>query len=330
MKPLDGTFAHNAEAHGVAGLHIDGGRIGTEELEYRTTSYRDASTGEFSNQGQANHTTGHKSVTGRWPANVLFDEESGAMLGEPARFFYSSKAPKSERWVYLTCDCETVNFNTWENEDQSHSEPTECTSPPKDISEATLTDGLRSNTPTYGSQKTDQSHLDFTSTTPTETSKTTESKTYDSSALPNTNGSTQDANCETENGGNPAESVKGCSPSTEPISIYRQKDGPCTGVVVPAISPLSSMPGRCVECGATVRKTSHPTQKPVELLRYLCKLTATPTGGTVLDPFMGSGSTGVACVKEGRSFVGIELDEGYVDIARQRIEHARKQTTLFT
>ena len=56
-------------------------------------------------------------------------------------------------------------------------------------------------------------------------------------------------------------------------------------------------------------------------MRYLCKLTATPTGGVVLDPFMGSGSTGCAAVQEGRDFIGIELDADYVEIARRRIEH---------
>ena len=65
----------------------------------------------------------------------------------------------------------------------------------------------------------------------------------------------------------------------------------------------------------------HPTVKSLKLMRYLCKLTATPTGGVVLDPFMGSGSTGCAAVQEGRDFIGIELDADYVEIARRRIEH---------
>ena len=55
-------------------------------------------------------------------------------------------------------------------------------------------------------------------------------------------------------------------------------------------------------------------------MRYLCRLTSTPTGGVVLDPFMGSGTTGVACAMEGRHFIGVELDAGYFDIARKRIE----------
>ena len=53
------------------------------------------------------------------------------------------------------------------------------------------------------------------------------------------------------------------------------------------------------------------------------------TTGTILDPFMGSGTTGVACVKLGRKFIGIEIDEGYFDIACKRIEEAYRQPDFF-
>ena len=62
----------------------------------------------------------------------------------------------------------------------------------------------------------------------------------------------------------------------------------------------------------------HPTVKPTDLMRYLCRL-VTPPGGLVLDPFMGSGSTGKAAVQEGFRFVGIEKDAHSIDIARRRI-----------
>lgn len=68
-------------------------------------------------------------------------------------------------------------------------------------------------------------------------------------------------------------------------------------------------------------KTVHPTQKPIELLEYLIR-TYTKTGDTVLDYTMGSGSTGVAAMNVQRDFVGIELDESYFKIAKQRIEDA--------
>ena len=71
-------------------------------------------------------------------------------------------------------------------------------------------------------------------------------------------------------------------------------------------------------------KGLHPTQKPVPLLEYLIK-TYTNEGETVLDNCMGSGSTGVACVNTNRDFIGIELDEHYFEIAKQRIDEAIKQ-----
>jgi DNA modification methylase len=66
-------------------------------------------------------------------------------------------------------------------------------------------------------------------------------------------------------------------------------------------------------------KNNHPTVKPTELMRYLCRL-ITPPGGTVLDPFNGSGSTGKAAVMEGFNYVGIELNPEYVAIAEARIK----------
>ena len=66
---------------------------------------------------------------------------------------------------------------------------------------------------------------------------------------------------------------------------------------------------------------NHPTVKPTDLMRYLCRL-VTPPGGLVLDPFMGSGSTGKAAMLEGFGFVGIERDPGYHAIAERRIRHA--------
>lgn len=76
-------------------------------------------------------------------------------------------------------------------------------------------------------------------------------------------------------------------------------------------------------------KTIHPTQKPVSLLEYLIK-TYTNQGETVLDNCMGSGSTGVAAVKLNRSFIGMELDETYFDIAKKRINDKQStETSLF-
>jgi DNA modification methylase len=68
------------------------------------------------------------------------------------------------------------------------------------------------------------------------------------------------------------------------------------------------------------RKNTHPTVKPTELMKYLIRL-VTPKEGIVLDPFMGSGSTGKAAMQEGMWFVGIEREKEYYEIAKQRIEY---------
>lgn len=72
----------------------------------------------------------------------------------------------------------------------------------------------------------------------------------------------------------------------------------------------------------------HPTEKPIPLMMEILK-DFTNAGEAILDPFMGSGTTGVACVKTGRKFIGVELDEKYFDIACKRIEDAYKQPDLF-
>lgn len=69
----------------------------------------------------------------------------------------------------------------------------------------------------------------------------------------------------------------------------------------------------------------HPTEKPVQLMWHVARWTC----GTILDPFMGSGTTGVACVKLGRKFIGIEIDGGYFEIACKRISEAYAQPDFF-
>ena len=86
----------------------------------------------------------------------------------------------------------------------------------------------------------------------------------------------------------------------------------------------------CPKVSKTERNNSalqntHPTVKPVELMKYLCRL-ITPKGGTVLDPFMGSGSTGMAAKDEGFDFIGIEKEKEYYEIAEARI---KKTAPLF-
>ena len=94
------------------------------------------------------------------------------------------------------------------------------------------------------------------------------------------------------------------------------------------IQTHTNYPNRIIEFKNTGNNQVHPTQKPVALMEYLIK-TYTNENETVLDFTMGSGTTGVACQHLNRNFIGIELDEGYFNIAKQRIEKAHSTKELF-
>ena len=105
----------------------------------------------------------------------------------------------------------------------------------------------------------------------------------------------------------------------------RDKDdqayGKCAG---PAVFSDQYYPTSVIEISNASRSSRvHPTQKPVALMEYLIR-TYTNEGETVLDNCMGSGTTGVACINTNRNFIGIELDQGYFDIACKRIEEAQR------
>jgi len=79
--------------------------------------------------------------------------------------------------------------------------------------------------------------------------------------------------------------------------------------------------------GNEVAKVNHPCPKPDNVMRWIIERT-TLAGDTILDPFMGSGTTGVACIQTGRNFIGIEIDPTYFAIAERRIKEARQQMRL--
>lgn len=112
-----------------------------------------------------------------------------------------------------------------------------------------------------------------------------------------------------------------CVGDVEPYeAIYEVSGGSFSGVFRNSVI-------NC-EMNATINRdeyTPHPTQKPIKLLMRVVKRTE----GAILDPFMGSGTTGVAAVKLGRKFTGIELEPKYFDIAVKRISDALKQPDMF-
>ena len=86
-------------------------------------------------------------------------------------------------------------------------------------------------------------------------------------------------------------------------------------------------PAKEIRIPVGAHDSGHPTQKPLRLMEWC--LGFLPDAETILDPFMGSGTTGVACARLGRKFIGIEIDEGYFDIACERIRQAYAQPSLF-
>jgi DNA modification methylase len=88
------------------------------------------------------------------------------------------------------------------------------------------------------------------------------------------------------------------------------------------------MPIRVIDYHRSDSGREHPTQKPVGVMRFSIEKAKLPEGATILDPFMGSGTTGVAAVQLGRRFIGIEIDETYYEIAKKRIQQAMLQMRM--
>jgi DNA modification methylase len=108
---------------------------------------------------------------------------------------------------------------------------------------------------------------------------------------------------------------------------------PLAGHDTPSVEPIVIWPRVKYSAGpahlcAYNDDAEHPAQKPLEIMKWLVR-DLTRQGETVLDPFMGSGSTGAAAVRLGRRFIGVEKHEPYFDIALRRISEALRQPDLF-
>jgi DNA modification methylase len=88
------------------------------------------------------------------------------------------------------------------------------------------------------------------------------------------------------------------------------------------------MPMRVYDCRRSDPDRVHPTQKPMRLMAWCMEQVRVPTGATVLDPYMGSGTTGIACIRTGRKFIGIEIDPTHFQTACDRIKREYDQLTL--
>lgn len=359
-KPLVGTVAANVLAHGTGALNIDGCRVPTagEVTNHARSEEAARSKGRYGDsKAQDTHQTDGQKL-GRWPANLVLDEEAAALLDEQtgdlgrssgtevageahphgiygsrtkegrgqigygdnggaSRFFYCSKASPKDRNYGLN-NMEKVEVEVqWEGEVRKATLRVDTgQSPPKVIAAyGTLSnDALEWNTLLFGSGTTGPSLSAIKSITGTGTSSTIKSPTLNWLTRSPTSASTLDANSATGSGGSPAEVADARSPSR---SFTNEKPAFATSA-----SPVP--PGALWRIRNGGSPADHPTVKPINLMRWLVRL-VTPPGGTVLDPFMGSGSTGVAAVLEGFGFVGIEQEVASMDIALPRIEAAERE-----
>lgn len=245
MNPLDGTFAENALKHGVAGLNIDGTRIGMDDgTRRRPPSKPTAKTyaqDEWT-QNPENRGPFDPAGAGRWPANVVLDECSAALLDEQSGERTSGQLRAG----------------------------TAVASEGRDIL------GARdpyTKAQDFGGDSGGASRFFYTA----------------KASRADRDGQVDD------------------------LCWRRDKRVPFGYVRVTPEEWQELDPKE------RARGNVHATVKPTDLMEWLCKLTMTPTGGTVLDPFMGSGSTLVAARNVGRKSIGIEIDEASCEIAAKRL-----------
>ncbi len=259
MKPLDGTYAHNAEKWGVAGLNIDGGRIGTTDVVPFGRKKK-----------RPNHLIQYDGTTrdpkfdkqGRWPANIILDEEAGRMLDEqsgnlPGPWGKKKTKIKHGKAIFNPGESDMDNAD-WQSSGQG-------------ASRFFYTAKASKKERNLGLEKI-------------------KSKKYVAGNY------SQSPMCKTRN-----KSLNGTNNHSK-----------CSGEVY------------YKKMKSEVTGNNHPTVKPLKLMEYLCKLTKTPTGGMVLDPFMGSGTTGMACKLTARHFIGIELEKEYCRFSKLRMKATKR------
>ena len=243
-KPLsEKTNAENVLKWGTGALNIDGSRIGTDDI--KTNGWGDKGFVAGENYEGGIH-------QGRFPSNVLIDEEAGKMIDEQSGIGKGQKKPRVQKG--------TVDYtnDTW---------------------------GL----------KVKDGHI---------------SPTYDDMG-----GASRFFYCAKVSG---KERNMGCDDLGDKTSQLNSG----------GIGRKTSVEKRLESNGenAPTRKNFHPTVKPIKLMEYLIKL-VTRKGGVVLDPFLGSGSTGMAAVKNGYNFIGIEKEQDYMVIAEKRIHYIKNENT---
>jgi DNA modification methylase len=246
-KPLEGTVANNVLKWGTGGINIDACRIGTEIISTHNAPKGTFAGGEPERGSDTSSYTEHE---GRFPANIILDEEAGVILDEQTGVSKSQKRSSKH-------NKKTEHTNTF--------------------------------TPPKSDYRNDNTYED-------------EGGASRFFYCPKVSSKERNAGCDDLEKKDKA--GKDFRPNHK-VKAELGEDG----------NPF----GRWGKIA-----NNHPTVKPIALMEYLIKLVSKEEA-TILDPFMGSGSTGIAAKKLNRAFVGIEMDEGYYTIASKRIGKDKKE-----
>ena len=314
-KPLEGTVATNILKHGVGGLNIDESRVATSKEDVFGGGSKGTSgfAAGYEGDGFVNG-----SELGRWPANVLLDEEAGEILNEQSGISKSSK--RSSKYNKKTEDRNGYTPEASDYRDDNTYADTGGASrffhrveieqgrwPANIILDEEAGEILDSQAPKVGSLF----------------KATRKVKTSGGSGDSWTNGGKEVGE---DNG--LYDGLAGASRFFYCAKVSKsERNAGCEEITAKASDLNSGGLGRKTSVAkrkdtngvnAPTMNNRHPTVKPKALMSYLIKL-ITPPGGKVLDPFMGSGSTGLAAKEEGFSFIGIEREQEYFEIAKARI-----------
>lgn len=269
--------------------------------------------------------------------------------GSAARFFFSAKAATTERDAGLDChEIITIQCSAWEKKDQKarlRVDTAQLRPRVIAVSGAPSNNVSEWNMLLFGSESTAPFLKGFTFITKTRTSSIRDSQTLNWLLRFGTSATIADADYEMEFGGSHAENAEdgtlriittsammesalGVVPA--PLkTLWRISVGVRAGVSAGELvsrkdgsAGLNSPRAGSGRASKGERKNTHVTVKPVALMRWLVRL-VTPVGGTCIDPFMGSGTTGVAAVFEDRGFIGIERESEYFEICKARIAEAQ-------
>jgi site-specific DNA-methyltransferase (adenine-specific) len=303
-KPIEGSVAQNVLKHGVGGLNIDGCRIEYQngfENEFSETYLKSGHSKEDDGGDVLNISGGKRNgvyvnAEGRFPANIILDEEAGKILDKQSGVTKSNKRSeknnkKTEGTLTYTPPQAIYNDNNTHADEGGASRFFYC---PK-VSKKERNEGMSEDVPVFsGRPRREDGSVIYKETHPEEWAEAmSKRERKDKTALA---GAEEKLN------------------SGERI-ITGRDPGQDARAVPFKLRPIG-------------RHNIHPTVKPTDLMAYLIRL-VTPKNGIVLDPFMGSGSTGKACAREGMRFVGIERDEEYMEIATQRVEHEYNKRKFF-